>query len=41
VNESEVFAGALKLSDSAQCHAYLEAACAGDPPLLANVESLL
>jgi hypothetical protein len=41
VNESEVFAGALKLSDPTACHAYLEAACAGDPQLRANVEALL
>jgi serine/threonine protein kinase/tetratricopeptide (TPR) repeat protein len=41
VNESQVFADALKLSSPAERAAYLERACAGNPPLRSRVEVLL
>jgi hypothetical protein len=41
VNESQVFANALKLATPAERAAYLDAACAGDPQLRAAVEGLL
>jgi WD40 repeat protein len=41
VDESQVFAEALKRATPAERAAYLDAACAGDPGLRAGVESLL
>ncbi len=41
MNESQVFANALKLADSSGRAAYLDEACAGDPELRADVEALL
>ena len=41
MNESRVFAAALKLATPAERAAYLDAACAGDPGLRAGVEALL
>jgi len=41
VNESQVFTNVLKLATSAERAAYLDEACAGDPPLRAGVEALL
>jgi serine/threonine protein kinase len=41
VNESQVFANALKFATPAERAAYLDEACAGDPQLRADVEALL
>ena len=41
VNESQVFANALKLATPAERAAYLDGACAGNPQLRADVEALL
>ena len=41
MNESQVFADALKLAAPAERAAYLDAACAGDARLRAGVEALL
>ena len=41
MNESQVFADALKLATPAERAAYLDEACAGDPQLRAGVEALL
>jgi serine/threonine protein kinase len=41
VNESQVFVDALKLVSPAERAAYLDAACAGDPRLRADMEALL
>ena len=41
MNESQVFTNALKLASPAERAAYLDAACANDPPLRAAVEALL
>jgi serine/threonine protein kinase len=41
VNESQVFANALKLATPAEQAAYLNKACAGNPQLRADVEALL
>src|SRR5262249_15147761 len=41
VNESQVFANALKLAHAAERAAYLDEACAGDLRLRADVEALL
>src|SRR5262245_37119825 len=41
MNESQVFAGALKRGSAAERAAYLDDACAGDARLRADVEALL
>jgi serine/threonine protein kinase len=41
VNESQIFADALKLATPAERAAYLDEACAGNPQLRADVEALL
>ncbi|MCI0462919.1 MAG: hypothetical protein L0Z62_38730, partial [Gemmataceae bacterium] len=41
MNESQVFANALKFATPAERAAYLDEACAGDPQLRAGVEALL
>jgi WD40 repeat protein/serine/threonine protein kinase len=41
VNESQVFANALKLATPAERAAYLDEVCAGNPQLRADVEALL
>jgi serine/threonine protein kinase len=41
MNESQVFAQAVKLTSSTERAAYLDTACAGDPQLRAEVEALL
>jgi WD40 repeat protein/serine/threonine protein kinase len=41
VNESQIFAAALRYAAPADRAAYLDAACAGDPRLRAGVEALL
>jgi eukaryotic-like serine/threonine-protein kinase len=41
VNESEIFTNALKLTTPAERAAYLQGACAGNPPLRAALEALL
>ncbi len=41
MNESQVFANALKLASPAERAAYLDAACVSNPRLRADVEALL
>ena len=41
MNESQVFANALKLANPAERASYLDEACAGDSQLRADVEALL
>jgi eukaryotic-like serine/threonine-protein kinase len=41
VNESQIFAGVMKLADAAERAAYLDQACAGNPQMRAAVEALL
>ena len=41
MNESQVFANALKLATPEERAAYLDEACGGDPKLRADVEALL